>query len=97
MDAVALAIIKGIVDGVDLKFAGVARTRIDLADRQASPAAAPDGLLQFHADLFELRVGDRGKRLGNDAGAEALFENSYHNAPDLSLTAETRSRGERRI
>src|SRR5512144_373651 len=90
MDAVALAVIKGIVDGVDLKFAGVARTRIDLADRQASPEAAPDGLLQFHDDLFELRIGDRGKRLGDDAGAEDLLQDSDHNAPQLSLRGAKR-------
>ena len=46
MDTEPLAVVDGIVDGMDLKFAPVARTRVDLPDREASLEALLNDLLQ---------------------------------------------------
>lgn len=81
MDAEALAVVEGIVDRMDLELAPVARTGIDLADREASPEAPLDDLLQLYADLLDLRVGDGRERLGDDAGTEYLLKDSDHKTP----------------
>ena len=83
MDAEALAVVDGVVHGVDLELAGVARTRVYLADREASPEPASDDLLQLDADLFEFRIGNGWERLGNDAGMENLFKDADHTAPNI--------------
>ena len=47
MDTEPLAVVKGIVDRMDLELASVARAGIDLADRKTSPEAPLNDLLQL--------------------------------------------------
>ena len=74
MDAETLAIVNRIINRMYLKFTSIARTGIYLADGETALEAPPYDLLEPYGDFFELRVGNRRKRLGDDTGMKYLFE-----------------------
>src|SRR5207245_4658063 len=53
-DAEALDVVEGVVERVDLELAGVAGSRIDLADRETAPEAPRDGAAELRAEALEL-------------------------------------------
>jgi hypothetical protein len=85
VDAEALAVVKGVVQAVDLELAAVSRPRIHLPDRQAAFEAPADHLLELHADLLDPGIGDRRDRLRDDARAEYLPEDSDHKTSNLRI------------
>jgi len=76
MNAEPFAVIKRVVDGMDLQFAAVARTRIDLPYGKTSPEMLADGLFKLCAYLNYFLFSSRWKWFGYDAGPENLTKNS---------------------
>ena len=81
MQSETFQVIKGVVERVDLEFAPVARTGINLPNREAAaqtPArSAPNAGAQLSQHLF---IRDR-RRFGQRAAHETLEENSAHGCP----------------
>ncbi len=76
MDPVALEVVVGVVQRLDLEFAAVAGAGIDLADRQRATEHLADPCLQLA--FGPLQVGEPGRRLAEDAGAGDVLENVEH-------------------
>ena len=73
----AFEIVEGVVEGVDLKLAAIARAGIDLADGEAAAETAPRGRVEVSCKRRHLRVGRR-QRLGEGGAGEALEEELAH-------------------
>src|SRR5262245_46517268 len=73
-----LDVVKGIVQGVDLQFAAVARTGIDFTNRKR-PAEAPSrDALESSADFRQCHRIDAGRGFGQRAAHEAFKDDLAH-------------------
>ena len=76
-DAQSFEVVIGVADGVYLQFAAVARTGIDLPDRERATESIQDLLLQTLFDMAYCLVRLR-RRFGLDARLDDLFEYLVH-------------------
>jgi hypothetical protein len=75
MYAEPLAVVNGVVHGVDLQLAAVAGARIHLPDGEAAVEFPSDRFLQLRADLDDLRLDPGLERFGDNACAKSLVKN----------------------
>ena len=81
LDAQAFEVVVGIVEGVDLELAAVARAGVDLADRQRAAERAQDLGVQALAHAQFVR--GRRRRLGYDADLQDLAQGRDHRSCPL--------------
>jgi hypothetical protein len=87
-EAEPLDVVKGVVEGVDLEFAAVARAGIDLADRQAAPQPTARRVVDLPGQFGERGIVRCRRRLGQRRARQAAKEkpingpSSYRSCPE---------------
>src|SRR5207302_4803317 len=76
--AEALDVVEGVVERVDLELAGVAGSRIDLADRETAPQAPRDGAAQLGSESLQFPRGLRTQGFRAGLAQEVLEESAAH-------------------
>ena len=74
MDAEPLAVVDGVIHGMELQFAGITGAGIHRADGQAPMETPPYGLFQFLPDFFYLFLNPGWERFCDDTGSKYLMQ-----------------------
>jgi hypothetical protein len=78
--AEALQVVEGVSQRVDLELAAIARSGVDLADRQRAAEPAARCPVDAARELGEARIVGRGRRLGEGGLEQALEQQLAHGA-----------------